>query len=124
MLTTAPPLCSTYIQGALNTHIHIHNSAVFHTHTHTRTHTHTHTHTHTMLIHSILSSRHSAYPVIRLNPSICIAGLCESLIGHSVCVCVCVCVCAREVLQCVTDSSTLSLLHTPLCSSHDPFNFL
>lgn len=35
----------------------------------------------------------------------------------------CVDVCAQEVLQCATDSSTLSVVHTLLCSSHDPFYF-
>ncbi len=51
-------------------------------------HTHTHTERHTMLIHGIWHSWHWAYPFIRLNPSICIAGLYDSPFGYSVCVCV------------------------------------
>lgn len=41
---------------------------------------------------------------------------------YSVCSCSCMCE-SWGVSQCVTDSSSLSLLHTPLSSSHDPFNF-
>lgn len=107
--------------------LHTYRNKQEHTHMPMERHMHSNIMLHCSMFHCICHSWDRAYLLISFHPPICISGLYDSPFGNPFCVCVFVYVrvCVHsQVLQYVKGSSTLSLRHTPLCSSHDPFNFL
>ncbi len=104
--TAAPACCPAQIRVNKNTNIHKHfkNPCL--------------SHRHTVLIHSLQNSRHSSSPFIRLNPSICNAGLYESLYGYPfVCMRACVWVCSGGAAVCDRQLNIITAAHTALLFS-------